>query len=94
MSYIGTCDKWIHVTTAWCVLRLGTEKRPSIRRVAANIWNKQLQTADKWWSCSLGFGQGANNSSPLKRVMLRNIHTKSPGPGLTLWYDLSNEKGT
>jgi len=59
MSYIGTCDKWIPVTTAWRVFRLGMEKRPPVRKVAANILNKQLQTADKGWSCSLGFRRGA-----------------------------------
>ena len=36
------------------------------------------------WSSSLGFGQGANNSSPQKRILLRNIHTVSLGPGLTI----------
>ena len=35
-----------------------------IWRVAANIFNKQLRTADKGWSFSLGVGRGANNSSP------------------------------
>jgi hypothetical protein len=44
------------VTTAWRVLRLWRE--------AANILNKQSRTADKGWSSSLGFGRGANNSSP------------------------------
>jgi hypothetical protein len=34
-----------------------------IWRVGANISNKQLQTADKGWSSSLGVGHGANNSS-------------------------------
>jgi hypothetical protein len=29
-----------------------------ICRVAANILNKQSQTADKWWSSSLGVGVG------------------------------------
>jgi hypothetical protein len=33
-----------------------------IRRVAANILNKQSRTADKGWSSSLGVGRGANNS--------------------------------
>jgi len=28
-----------------------------------NILNKQLQTADKRWSSSLGVGRGADNSS-------------------------------
>jgi hypothetical protein len=35
-----------------------------IRRVAANILNKQSQTAGKGWSSSLGVGHEANNSSP------------------------------
>jgi hypothetical protein len=34
-----------------------------IRRVAANILNKQSRTTDKGWSFSLGVGRGANNSS-------------------------------
>jgi hypothetical protein len=32
-------------------------------RAAANILNKQSETADKGWSYSLGVGRGANNSS-------------------------------
>jgi hypothetical protein len=32
--------------------------------VAANILNKQSQTADKGWSSSLGVGHGANNPLP------------------------------
>jgi hypothetical protein len=35
-----------------------------ICKVAANVLNKQLQTANKGWSCSLEVGQGANNFSP------------------------------
>jgi hypothetical protein len=31
-------------------------------RVAANILNKQSQTANKGWSSSLGVGRGDNNS--------------------------------
>ena len=31
--------KWVPVTTAWHVLRLRTEERPPIWRVAANKWN-------------------------------------------------------
>ena len=69
------------------------EEWPPIRRVAANILNKQSRTAGKGWPSSLGFGRGANNSSPLKRILLRNIHTESLGPGQILWYDLSNGKG-
>jgi len=57
-------DKWVPVTTAWRVLRLRLEERPPIWRVAENILNKQLRTADIGWSSSLGFGRGANNSYP------------------------------
>jgi hypothetical protein len=39
------------------------ETASKIWRVAVNIL-KQLQTADKEWSSSLGVGRGANNSSP------------------------------
>ena len=35
-----------------------------IWRVAANILNKQLWTADKRWSSSLEFGRRTNNPSP------------------------------
>jgi len=33
-------DKWVPVTTAWRVLRLGIEERPPLWRVAANVLNK------------------------------------------------------
>jgi hypothetical protein len=33
-------------------------------RIAANILNKQLRTADKGWSSSLGVGRGGKISSP------------------------------
>jgi hypothetical protein len=33
-------------------------------KVAVNILNKQLWTADKGWSSSLGVGHGGSNSSP------------------------------
>jgi hypothetical protein len=86
--------EWVPVTTAWRVLRVRLEERPPIRRLEANILNKQSRTADKVWFSSLGVGRGANNSSPLKRVLLRNIHRQSLGPGMIFWYDLSNERGT
>jgi hypothetical protein len=35
-----------------------------IRRIAVNVLNKQLRTADKGWSSSLRVGQRSNNSSP------------------------------
>ena len=61
---------------------------------AANILNEQSRIANKGWSSSLGVGRGANISSLLKRILLRNIHRQSLGPGLILWYDLSKERGT
>jgi hypothetical protein len=48
----------------------------TIKRVAANIMNKQLQTADKRWSSSLEVGQGADIPSPQKNnVRKRNTGT-------------------
>jgi len=38
-----------------------SEKRPSIRRVAANKLKKQSLTAEEGWSSSLGVGRDANN---------------------------------
>jgi len=35
-----------------------------IWKVAVNILNKQLWTADSGWSSSLGVGPWANNSTP------------------------------
>jgi hypothetical protein len=52
------------------------EERPPVWRVAENILNKQPRKPDKGWSFSLGVGRG---------ILLRNIHTVSPGPGLILW---------
>jgi len=74
-------DNWVLVITAWRVLRLQTEERPPVRRVAANILNKRSLRADKGWSSSLGVGWGANNSSPWKRNKLRTIHKESHGLG-------------
>jgi hypothetical protein len=53
-------------------------------RVAANIPNKQSRTADKGWSSSLGVGRGANNSSPQKISLLRNVRL-GLGLGWILW---------
>ena len=65
------------------------EERPPIRRLEANILNKQSRTAYKEWFSSLGVGRGANNSSPLKRIMLRNVY-KSLRPGWRRWEDNIN----
>src|SRR5215469_6156425 len=67
------CDKWVPVTTAWRVLRLRTEERLPIWRVAANILNKQSRTADEGWSSSLGFGE-VLTTPPRGKPLLRNIH--------------------
>jgi len=69
------------------------EERPPLWRVAANILNKQSLEAHKGWSSSLGVGRDANNSSLFKRILLRNIHRQSLGPGFILWYDLNNKEG-
>jgi hypothetical protein len=44
-----------------------------IRRVAASVLNKQSRITDKGWSSSLGFGRGADNSSPYKTSSIRNV---------------------
>jgi len=41
------CDKWVHFTTAWRVLRLRMEERLAIWRVATDILNEQSRTAEK-----------------------------------------------
>ena len=43
--------------------QVADEGTPPLWRVAKNILNKQLQTADKGWRPSLGAGRGADNSS-------------------------------
>jgi len=45
--YICTHDKWVLATTAWHLLRMRLDERPPIWRVSANIFNKQLRTAEK-----------------------------------------------
>jgi hypothetical protein len=62
--YIIDLNKGVLATTAWRVLRLRMEERPPMWRMAANIFNKSLRTADKGLSSSLGVGRGANKSSP------------------------------
>ena len=84
MYFSRPCDKWVAVTTEWRVLMLRMKERPPIWRVAANILNKQSLTADNGWSSSLLVGRGANNSSLLKRILLRYIHRQSLGLGLIL----------
>jgi len=88
LSLFGTllCDKWIPVKMAWRVLRLRIEGRPPIWRVADNILNNHLRTADKGWFSSLGVGRDA------KPPHRKNVsgYEMSLGPGLILWYDVSN----
>ena len=49
-----------HGASSGCGWRNGLQ----IWRVAANILNKQSQTADKGWPSSLGVGRDSNNSLP------------------------------
>ena len=92
--------KWVPVTMTWCVLRFRMEERPPIWMVASNILNKQLRAADEGWSYGLWVGRGANNSSLLKCILLRNIHRKSHRPGLLQevgcggmdWIELAQER--
>jgi hypothetical protein len=67
------------------------EERPSVWRVAANILNKERRKAGKALSSILWVGRGAHNS--LKTYLVINVQTESIGPGLIIWYDLSNGKG-
>jgi hypothetical protein len=60
---ITSRDMWDPVTMAWSILRLWKEELPPIWRVAANILNRQLRTADKEWYSSLGVRPGVDNSS-------------------------------
>jgi hypothetical protein len=78
---------------AWHVLTLRMEEWATMWRVAANIWNTQSRTAGKGWSPALGFGK-VLRAPHCTNVSLIIIHTESLGPGLILWYDLSNGKGT
>jgi hypothetical protein len=65
-----------------------------LRRVSANILNKQSRIADKGWSSSSVVGRGANNPPHRKKsILLRNV-SKHLGPGLILRYDLSTGKRT
>jgi hypothetical protein len=71
------CDRWVPVTMAWHILRLQTEERPPIWRVAANILNKLSWKADKGWSPSLGVGQGAKTPHRENISLVRKICRQS-----------------
>jgi len=58
MSFKPLDKVWVSLHQ-FCKVR----EQPPIWRVAANILNKWLQTANKEWSSSLGVGQSADNSS-------------------------------
>jgi hypothetical protein len=68
------------------------EERPRIWRVAGNILNKQSRTAYKERSRSLGFGRGANNSSPRKRIFVTIYSQTKPRTWAVLWYGNLREK--
>jgi hypothetical protein len=69
------------------------EERSQIGRLAANVLNKQTRTTDKGFYSNLGVGRGAKNSLSQKMALLRN-GCMCLGPGLIVWYVLSNGKGT
>jgi len=50
-------DKWVALTTAWRVLRLRMKEQSPVRRVAANVLNKQSLTADKGGPPAWGLGE-------------------------------------
>jgi len=66
ISMMMTRDKLVPVTTVWRVLRSWMEEQPTIWRVAGNILNKQSWTPEKWWSSSVGVGQGAQQLHTVK----------------------------
>jgi hypothetical protein len=70
----------------WHVLRLRVEKRPAIWTAAANILNRQLQTADKGWFVSFRVGRGTNNSSLQYLTELRN-NSQGLGLGTIIWHE-------
>jgi len=80
-------DRWVPVTTAWCVLRMRMEEWPPIWRVAPYILNRQSRTADKGYYSSLGVGWVVINSSPWNRIMLWNINW-CLRPGSIHWFGL------
>jgi len=69
-----------HGASSGCGWREGLE----IRRVAANILNKQSRTADKGGPPALGLGVGLTTPHRIKCFLLRNV-SKRLGPGLILW---------
>ena len=52
-----TISNWFPVTSGLSVISLRMEEQPPMRRVAANILNRQSQTSDKGWSSSRGLGE-------------------------------------
>jgi len=72
---------------------LQEEEQPLIWRVAANIMNKQLQTYNRWWLSSLGFGQ-VLTTPQCKNWPRYKMNSIATGLGLILGYNLRNEKGT
>jgi hypothetical protein len=59
-----------------------------LRRVAANISNKQSLTVDKGGPPACGLGVWLTTSHRKTFLLLRNV-SKRLGPGLILWHDLS-----
>jgi hypothetical protein len=85
-------DKWVLVTTAWCVLVLQMEEWPPIWTVAENILNKQLRTANK--GCPPAWGLGKVLTTHRRNWSCYETEIIFLGLGLLLWYNLSNGKRT
>ena len=64
-----------------------------ILRIAANILNKQSQTANRGWSSAWGLSDVLTTPLHKNLTMLRTIK-KSLGTGLILRYNLSRAQGT
>jgi hypothetical protein len=83
----GSLLPW-HGAFSGCRWRNGLQ----IWRVAVNILNKQLQTADNWWSSAWGLGEALTPPYHKKLIMLRNI-ARSLRIRLIVQYNPSNGKG-
>jgi hypothetical protein len=66
LHYLSVCIgfKWVPVTAAWRPHAVDGADSLQIWKVAANILNKQSQTADKGWSFGLVVGRGPTGCSP------------------------------
>ena len=71
-------DKWVHVTMVRRVLRLWMEEGPPVWRVAANILNKQSQTAKMCGPPTWGLGEVLTSLRRKKKKYLVMNHSQLP----------------